>query len=557
MSIRWFFEYVRPLIVSAFSFEVERPEGDGLKEVEGKAAETAAMETGTEKFLGSRGGGAVVIVAFWEVTLGKRKGEIGKKEISCLKDFILRLSKQLFVMGNIEEAIQAACYSLRIPTYFYSEGYETDPDLLIKAKIFQTEAKLTFLSMKSLLKNFVEEHVQNETRKKLLDDEILQLLIFSCGAFIAFDGVRLDLELKRFANDILHTLTLLQPKRFPSLSRLVQIYTLKILERFVRPCFVRYFGSTGVKKGQTPSPSASSGRFFHFIENEEELRLQVLQAASILQWCILNAKNPELEPMIGLVVPSILCLIDDYNIKFKIYGVSILDHLLKEVNSTVMQRMGLGKVFYQTLLACLTYRSEESHLNLLKTSFSAMIKLIPLVDPSNDKEIHTRFEKVLDEHVIKGLIFAGDKISIRKVLLDQLPILTDILGIVIVKYLQELTKILCATLEVPIDFPNNAEILELQITSATAFQKIISTCWPRIPRYEGAILKSVATSWCRVRALELNDISTDTSTTLKEKLRDICRVLKLACNESQILKNDFEALRSLDTPVFYPLLEGL
>ena len=86
--------------------------------------------------------------------------------------------------------------------------------------------------------------------------------------------------------------------------------------------------------------------------------------------------------------------------------------------------------------SCLTYQSDTQHASLLRPSFSAMTNLISVTEAPDSEEKFKKFEKILHKHVIKGMILAGDRITIRQVLLEQIPKLAELLGIITVKYLQ-------------------------------------------------------------------------------------------------------------------------
>jgi len=62
-------------------------------------------------------------------------------------------------------------------------------------------------------------------------------------------------------------------------------------------------------------------------------------------------------------------------------------------------------------------------------------------------------------------------------------------------------------------------------------------------------LKSTATSWNQMIRLELDN------DTLKKSLRNICRLLKLACAQDNVnIEKDIQALLELDNKVFETLL---
>ncbi|RIB10067.1 hypothetical protein C2G38_2207132 [Gigaspora rosea] len=332
----------------------------------------------------------------------------------------------------------------------------------------------------------------------------------------------------------------------------------KILENFVKPVFIKH---SKVQNAKLSSGKEIKKRVLDFEDMNDSWRGEVMQATSILQWCISQTKPSEIEPLLGLIIPPILSLIDDYDVKLKIRGVSILEHLLKLVGSKTFQHSGLGEVFYEALSKCLTYLDETSYVTLIRVSFSTIISLVSLIEPLEAESRYIKYEKILSDIVVKGLIFSGDKLAIRRVLLEQIPRICEELSIVTVKYLQDLIQALCTTLEILI-ISNNEETLGLHISAAKGLEVIITKCWPRITQHEGQILKSVANSWYHINQLEQNDIETLNEDfkkdigLLKTTLQKICYLLKLACKNNIVFEKDIQALRSLDK-MFEILLKGL
>ncbi|CAG8511893.1 6657_t:CDS:2 [Cetraspora pellucida] len=309
----------------------------------------------------------------------------------------------------------------------------------------------------------------------------------------------------------------------------------KILENFVKPVFIK---NSKIQNAKLSSGKQIKKRVLDFEDMDESWRGEIMQATSILQWCISQTKPSEVESILGLVIPPILSLIDDYDVKLKTCGVSILEHLLKLVDSETFRRSGLG----EALSKCLTYLDEISYVTLIRVSFSTIISLVSLIEPIGTEARYLKYDKILSDNIVKGLTFSGDKLAIRRVLLEQIPRICEELGIVTVKYLQDLIQALCTTLEIFLIVSNNEEILDLHISAAKGLEKIITKCWSRIAQYEGQILKSVATSWYHIIQLEQNDAETLSDYfkknigLLKTTLQKICYLLKLACENNHVFK---------------------
>ncbi|RHZ81237.1 hypothetical protein Glove_122g106 [Diversispora epigaea] len=332
----------------------------------------------------------------------------------------------------------------------------------------------------------------------------------------------------------------------------------EILENSVKPIFLKHSKiHTEKREGKT-----FSKRVLNYGENDL-WRGEISHAVYILCWCVLLMKGSEIESTIGLIIPPILSLIDDYDIRFKTQGVIMLNHLLKKVKKPeIIQRSGLSDVFYDALLNCLSYQQEIIHVSLLQSSYSAIIELISTVESMESESRYLKYEKILSQHIIKGFIYAGDKLVIKQVLLDQVIPLVNELGIIVVKYLKDLIKHLCSTLEIPLIVSNRDEILNLHLTASKGIEKLITKCWPRISQYEGVILKSIATSYYNINNLnqfkqseqkDNNIDDVDNIEILKNTLKKLYQLLKLVCiniNNSKILENDVKALLNFDYEIF-------
>jgi hypothetical protein len=434
-------------------------------------------------------------------------------------------------MSNIKNERVKLCEKLQIPVYLsFVDGHAIDTDIPRLANTFKIQAELALEELQKLIENAT------------LDDEEIMQIIVTCAMFIGKE-LWTTPDLNKSAIATIDLLITLQPKRFPTVTRMIQIFAPEILEKYVKPVFLKH-SSVNIDKRSGKAKKQT----VKLDDGNESWRGEMAKASNLLYFCVLHLKNEEIEKTIGLVIPPTLSLIDDYNVNFKLRGVSILEHLLKELKSDIIQQTGLGEVFHETLSKCLTYQNDESHIPLLRQSFSAIISLISLTEKNGSETRYIKYEQILSNNVVKGFIFSGDKILIRIVLLQQIPKLGQELGIVMVKYLRELIQAVCDSLDVTFEFTNKERTIELHCEAAKGLEKIISVCWPRIPQYKGHILKSVATSWHQITRVEFND------DTLRKSLRNICQLLKSACAQSNVnIEKDIQALLELDSKMFEPL----
>ncbi|CAG8734624.1 1430_t:CDS:2, partial [Funneliformis caledonium] len=345
-------------------------------------------------------------------------------------------------MSSLKNEVVKFCEILRIPVY---SGSTT-------ADAFNIQAEATFEELQKLIRN---TSASSDSDNKLDDDDLMQIIV-TCATFIG-EELWTNPNLNKNAIATIELLITIQPDRFPTVTRMIQTFVPKILEKYVKPTFIKYPVNVDQRR------------------NGKSKRNTVDFDSANESW---RGENSEIEKTIGLIIPPTLSLIDDYNVDFKTRGVSILDHLLKKLKPNIIHQTGLGDVFHEALSKCLTYQSETSHVSLLRQSFSAIISLISLTERTNSETRYIKYEQILSNNVVKGFIFSGDKIVIRIILLQQIPKLAEELGIVTVKYLQELIHVICDSLEFPLEFTNKEQMLELHFEAAKGLEKIIGVCWP-------------------------------------------------------------------------------
>ncbi|CAI2183220.1 10783_t:CDS:2 [Funneliformis geosporum] len=372
-------------------------------------------------------------------------------------------------MSGLKNEVDKFCERLRLPVY---SGYTIDTDISRIANAFYIQAEPTFEELQKLIKT------TSDSDNKLDDDDLMQIIV-TCANFIG-EELWTNPNLNKNAIATIELLITIQPDRFPTVTHMIQTFVPKILEKYVKPTFMKY--PVNVDKRRN---GKSKRKTVDFDSANESWRGEVAQCSNLLLWCILHLKNSEIEKTIGLIIPPTLSLIDDYNVDFKTRGVSILDHLLKKLKQDTIHQTGLGDVFHEALSKCLTYQSETSHVSLLRQSFSAIISLISLTEKTNSETRYIKYEQILSNNVVKGFIFSGDKIVIRIILLQQIPKLAEELGIVTVKYIQELIHVICDSLEFPFEFTNKEQMLELHLEAAKGIEKIIGVCWPSLQQLHG------------------------------------------------------------------------
>ncbi|KAF7196712.1 Nucleotidyltransferase lcsQ [Pseudocercospora fuligena] len=254
----------------------------------------------------------------------------------------------------------------------------------------------------------------------------------------------------------------------------------------------------------------------------------------ILKWTIQSLNEQRLPEIWPLVIPPILTLLDDWETKYKQLGTELLTSLLHSTPTSLLNRTGLGEVFEEALLPCLTYiptiTPEEESLPLLQALYPALLTLCKVRFPDEKP----RRVKFLDSVIRKGIIYGYTHCSpnhpnIIEILFSQLGIYLDELGIDSVKHIKFILPMLTESLS---DSMGTATIPMLE-SSARAMQALIRDSWPRMVVYRGEVLKGVMFCWLKIQEMEGMDV-------LKGELRECVKLLRIAVKGQEEEECDFE-----------------
>lgn len=143
-----------------------------------------------------------------------------------------------------------------------------------------------------------------------------------------------------------------------------------------------------------------------------------------------------------LIAPPLLAFIDDSSLEYKIVGCNALLILLGKCPSALLERTGLGEVFEDAVMPCLshlpTLTEEADSLRILGAAYPVLIQLA-LVRFPDDKKHAARIkalDRVLRNGIVKGYAHAGDHVKIAEVLVHQITRLVNEMGIEFVRHLK-------------------------------------------------------------------------------------------------------------------------
>ncbi|KAF2496720.1 tRNA nucleotidyltransferase [Lophium mytilinum] len=243
-------------------------------------------------------------------------------------------------------------------------------------------------------------------------------------------------------------------------------------------------------------------------------------AIDLLRW-VLQALDPKgVEANWGLLIPPILRILDDLDTAWKAVGCELLTVLLKTTPPALLSRTGLGKVFEETLMPCLTYlpslTPEAESVVLLDKTIPALMALADALYPpsqstaaaptsssGNTKRPLTTPTPVTRsrylDNLLRAAIFApfahsGTHVRIAEALFTHLIPLLNTMQLDAVKHLQRLLPMLSDTLSEPLGvaYP---PLLE---QAARAMQSVMLNAWPRISVHRGEVVRGLVVCWVRI-----------------------------------------------------------
>jgi hypothetical protein len=281
-------------------------------------------------------------------------------------------------------------------------------------------------------------------------------------------------------------------------------------------------------------------------------------ALNLLKW-IVSVLHPKLtEEVWPLIVPPILTLIDDWEIKYKQIGIALLQTLLEKTPPALLARTGLSEVFEEALMPCLTYlptlSTPEESVAMLSVTYSTMLVLMQTRFPRGENA--PQRAKMLDTMIRKGILYgyttASEYPSIVTTLFTNLALIFDELGIDSVKHIKYILPMLTQALS----HPHGTVSLPMLDSAVVALQALLRNCWPRMAHHRAEVLKGLAMCWLNLA--ELNGGGQEGLAALRGALRDTVDLLKTileddgACDMEaaveQLIAAD-ERLRELLLPV--------
>lgn len=324
-----------------------------------------------------------------------------------------------------------------------------------------------------------------------------------------------------------------EPKKFDSLIR-------ELLLSHIKPLFIKSKNLLLTAQARKaiatiPGPNAPSD----FEAANKPWKFQSPHIVTIFQWTLTQLDASLVEAHWPLIIPPLLTVLDDVSTTYKIRGCLLLLLLLEVCPANLLERSGLGEVFYNTLMPYLLYlpslTPEEESVPLLHATYKVLLALTiaRYCTPDKSTSKNKALDAILRYGVLKGYAHAGDNVRIGTLLVSKSMDLVNAMGMHCVKHLKDLLPMISGILAAPFAtaYP---PLLDAALQTLRA---ILIHGWPRMVYHRGEILEGLVICWCRIQ--DQGGEPTNTLVSTKKNLKEVSRAVV------QILKKDMAAREEL------------
>jgi tRNA nucleotidyltransferase (CCA-adding enzyme) len=243
------------------------------------------------------------------------------------------------------------------------------------------------------------------------------------------------------------------------------------------------------------------------VDEESKLWKKEKWALPLLRWVCASLDAEVVEREWGSLIPPILTVVDDTDVKARAKGAELLRLLLVATPPILLRRTGLAPLFEESLYVSATYlptlTPEEDSITILNATLPALLVLANAAHPAppsppGDAVAHSTriasLDKILRKAVLLPHNHANEHVRITKTLLSHLPAIVHSMGIDSVKHLKDLVPLLSHVLSEPLG-PAYPPLL---LAAARGMDAVILNGWPRIGRWRAEILRGVSVAWIRL-----------------------------------------------------------
>ncbi|KAJ3515523.1 hypothetical protein NLJ89_g1696 [Agrocybe chaxingu] len=284
---------------------------------------------------------------------------------------------------------------------------------------------------------------------------------------------------------------------------------------------------------------------------------------SVVFWCVQNLESEAYENIWHLIIPPVMALLDDYEARYKLQGVEIVQELLRHVPKGLLRRTGVDGLLRQSLKNSLSNLQSPESPQLLRSAISASVNLTLLTTtvPPAGKPSSDRFDQLsslLGEGIITGIwLYAEDKPVVVTATFDALPPLLEALGIGSARFLQALVPQLTHAL---IPRPLVDRDVQMQLSAIRVLETLMDVCKPRMKSWSETMLDGIGRCWVGLYDEEQRDATVNSEKRpkylqgrdeVKRRLPKLCSKLIRVCPD--IMQNYIPRFMEADRTLFQGL----
>lgn len=371
----------------------------------------------------------------------------------------------------------------------------------------------------------------------MLDDALDSDIIYACAGFQG-DGEWTSEEMGALSSEILG------PWGEPSLRLLEEVFTKKIKPVFQANPHPMLNLETGRKLPRTAGGYAAAQDAY-----EGQMWKAYPGIGNVIIWCVRRIDTDAYERLWYLVVPPMMTLLDDFEARYKLLGIQVVNAMLEHVPLSLLNRTGISELILASLNRALTFLHSPFTPAILRAAVPAAVNLIERTTKPGSEQRFSQLSAVLSDGLIGSVwMYSSEDADTVEASVDVLPIVVRALGVGATRYLKALIPQLTHPLHpVPYKKPHVA----LQLSSLRALETVIQECAPRIQYWKGTIVEGVAKCWVALWDAKKSD---EESEKLKGALKSVCAGLY---EVAPSVRDEYVRVLKLDTSMFEELVGDL
>ncbi|KAH9059363.1 hypothetical protein EDB87DRAFT_1622556 [Lactarius vividus] len=194
-----------------------------------------------------------------------------------------------------------------------------------------------------------------------------------------------------------------------------------------------------------------------------------------------------------LVVPPMMTLLDDFEARYKLLGIQVVNAMLEHVPPSLLNRTGISELILASLNRALTFLHSPFTPAVLRAAIPAAANLIERTTEPGSERRFSQLSALLGDGMIGSVwMYSSEDADTVEASVDVLPIVVRALGVGATRYLKALIPQLTHPLH-PV--PYKKSHIALQLSSLHALGTVMQECAPRIQYWKGTIVEGVAKCW--------------------------------------------------------------